>query len=125
MTKVAPTDEAISTPRANAGLIKAWDTVLFDKMTKYEGLLVEGLGAHGTKLIDAYPPAAGDSVLDCGCGWGDSTAYLASKVKEGGGMAVGVDCAPRFIEKAKEKVRFSETLSDGSLASTIHLRVPL
>ena len=89
-------------PRANAGLSKAWNTILYDKFLQWEPLLTTGLGQHGTRLVDAHPPAAGSSVLDVGCGWGDTTAVLA-KLVGAEGKVVGVDIAPRFIEQARER----------------------
>ena len=35
----------------NANVIEAWNTVLFDKFSRYQHVLIEGLGLHGTKLF--------------------------------------------------------------------------
>ena len=86
----------------NAELIEAWDTILFDKFLQFEHLLTVGLGHHGTKLFELYPPKVGAKILDFGCGLGDTTAKLATLVGEKG-LVVGGDCAPRFIVAAKER----------------------
>jgi SAM-dependent methyltransferase len=85
------------TSRPNAGTIEAWNTILFEKFRRYEHLLIEGLGQHGSRLFEQYPPLRGAKVLDVGCGMGDTTVQIAQLVGEGG-EAVGVDCADNFIE---------------------------
>lgn len=86
---------------ANAGIIEAWNTILFEKFSRYKHLLIEGLGQHGTKLFEHMPPAKGARVLDIGCGFGDSTAQLARLVGPEG-TSTGVDCAANFIEESKQ-----------------------
>ena len=98
------------TANANANIIEAWNTVLFDKFSTYKHLLVEGLGQHGTKLFEHVPPQQNTKLLDVGCGFGDSAAQLAALVGMLGSV-VGVDCAPRFI-KESERLRDKEGLSN-------------
>jgi ubiquinone/menaquinone biosynthesis C-methylase UbiE len=88
----------------NAIVIEAWNTVLFDKFCRFKHLLIDGLAAHSEEALArcAYP--AGARVLDIGCGFGDSTRHIAQRVGAAG-AAVGVDCAPRFIEAAREETR--------------------
>jgi len=88
----------------NAGAIEAWNTVLFDKFSRYEHLLVQGLGQHGSQLFERFPPAAGARVLDIGSGFGDSTVRLAQLVGAGG-EAVGVDCAQNFVDAATKRAQ--------------------
>jgi len=92
------------TPRPNAEIIQAWDTILFDKFCRYKHLLIEGLGLHGTTLFERFPPRPGSRVLDIGCGFGDTTVQLAALVGESGEV-VGVDGAPNFIEASRERAR--------------------
>jgi SAM-dependent methyltransferase len=88
------------TAPANANIIEAWNTVLFDKFTTYKHLLVEGLGQHGSKLFEHVPPIKNSSVLDIGCGFGDSSVQLAHLVGTLGSV-LGVDCAPNFIRESE------------------------
>ena len=89
---------------SNARAIEAWNTVLFDKFSTYEHLLVQGLGQHGSQLFERYPPQPGARVLDIGCGFGDSTIRLAEMVGPQG-EAVGVDCAENFVTAARSRAR--------------------
>jgi len=81
-------------------VIEAWNTVLFDKFCRFKHLLIDGLAAHSNEALTraAYPEGA--RVLDVGCGFGDSTRLIARRVGQGG-RAVGVDCAPNFVEAAR------------------------
>tara|TARA_R110002096_G_scaffold433887_4_gene653871 strand:- start:6936 stop:7817 length:882 start_codon:yes stop_codon:yes gene_type:complete len=101
-------DSKNETTSANANIIEAWNTVLFDKFTTYKHLLVDGLGQHGSKLFEHVPPVKNSSILDIGCGFGDTSAQLAERVGTLGSV-VGVDCAPNFIRES-ERLRDKEGL---------------
>lgn len=85
----------------NAIVIEAWNTVLFDKFTRFRHVLTTGLSAHGHALLARHPIAKGARVLDLGCGFGDTTQEIAQAVGPGG-QAVGIDCAANFIEVAQQ-----------------------
>ena len=84
----------------NQIIVEAWNTVLFDKFTRFRHLLVDGLSQHSEAAFErcAHPPGA--RVLDVGCGFGDSTLRIAQRVGADG-EAVGVDCAANFIAAAE------------------------
>ncbi len=84
----------------NAEAIEAWDTVLFDKFSRFRDVLTRGFSIHGDALLDRHPLRAGSRVLDVGCGFGDTTLAIARRVGEGG-EAVGIDAAARFIASAR------------------------
>lgn len=90
--------------RPNAKTIEAWNTVLFDKFSRYERVLTEGLGLHGARLFEIFPPARGATLLDVGCGFGDTVVRLAKLVGEGG-RVVGVDCAENFIAASRQRAK--------------------
>ena len=92
----------IEGPGGNDEAIEAWNTILYDKFVQHRKVLVGGLGGHGRAMLERHPPAAGDRVLDIGCGFGDTTADLARLVGAKG-EAVGVDAAPRFVEQARRE----------------------
>lgn len=90
------------TAGTNAEAIRAWDGPLYDRFVRFREVLTTGLGHHGDEALGLHPPAAGDRVLDLGCGFGDTTLGLAAMVGADG-LAVGVDAAPRFIETARRE----------------------
>lgn len=97
----APATAESGAPRdANAIVIEAWNTVLFEKFCRFRHLITHGLSAHSNELLRRHPPRAGASVLDVGCGFGDTTLQLASRVGPSG-AATGVDCAANFIASAR------------------------
>jgi SAM-dependent methyltransferase len=83
----------------NSEAIAAWDGPLYDRFVRFRHIVTAGLGAHGEEALRLYPPGPGDSVLDIGCGFGDTTQRIAAMVGDAG-SAVGVDAAERFIETA-------------------------
>jgi ubiquinone/menaquinone biosynthesis C-methylase UbiE len=85
---------------ANAEAIQAWDGPLFDRFLRFRHIVTTGLGAHGERALELFPPPAGGRVLDVGCGFGDTTQRIAGLVGPEG-EAIGVDAAARFIETAR------------------------
>ena len=85
-------------------IVQAWNTVLFDKFLRFKHLLVDGLSAHSDEALAHAGYSDGMRVLDVGCGFGDSTCRIARDVAPRG-RAVGVDCAPRFIEAARAEAQ--------------------
>jgi SAM-dependent methyltransferase len=83
----------------NLEATEAWNGPLFEVWIEYRDLVAEGLRVHGERALAANPPHEGDSVLDIGCGLGDTTVRLAELVGPGG-HAHGVDVAERMIETA-------------------------
>jgi ubiquinone/menaquinone biosynthesis C-methylase UbiE len=79
--------------------IEAWNTVLYEKFCRFRYVLTEGLSGHSEELLRRRPYDAGARVLDVGCGFGDTTQRIAAQVRPGG-AAVGVDCAPNFVDGA-------------------------
>ena len=96
MDEVAETDNAIP--------VEAWNTILFEKFTRFRWELIEGLSGHSESLFKRRPYPAGASVLDVGCGFGDTAQQIAKQVGAGGSVA-GVDCAENFINEAMREAR--------------------
>jgi SAM-dependent methyltransferase len=93
----------MGTPAAsNREATEAWSGPLFETFVKYRDLVTGGLGAHGEAAMKAHPPKPGDRVVDLGCGFGDTTQWLAGLVGDSG-EAVGVDVSEPFIQTARNE----------------------
>jgi ubiquinone/menaquinone biosynthesis C-methylase UbiE len=93
-------------PGENDVVIAAWNTVLFDKFSRFRHLVVDGVSAHSNEALARHGHPEGSRVLDVGCGFGDTTQLIARRVAPGG-EAVGVDCAGNFIASAERESRFA------------------
>jgi len=82
---------------ANTIPIEAWNTVLFEKFSRFRAVVTKGMSGHSNELLRRWPYPSGARVLDIGCGFGDTTQLIAQQVGPAG-MAVGVDCAANFID---------------------------
>ncbi|HTQ06786.1 MAG TPA: class I SAM-dependent methyltransferase [Polyangiaceae bacterium] len=91
----------------NEGAIEAWNTVLFDKFVRFRRIVTDGFAEHGARPLRERPYAAGASVLDVGCGFGDTTLVIAEQVGPLG-RATGVDCGEGFIRLAESETRALE-----------------
>jgi ubiquinone/menaquinone biosynthesis C-methylase UbiE len=85
-------------------IVKAWNTVLYDKFCRFRHLLVDGLSQHSDAALQRCGYRDGERVLDVGCGFGDSTVQIARSVAPRG-AATGVDCAANFIRDAEALAR--------------------
>ncbi len=74
----------------------AWNTVLFDKFTRFRHLVCTGLGVHSDVVLARTPYAEGEHVLDVGCGFGETTLDIARQVGPTG-RVLGTDCAERYL----------------------------
>jgi SAM-dependent methyltransferase len=75
-----------------AGLFSRWPNEAMVKV-----LFGSYLGAHRV-------PAAGERVLDVGCGFGDTTLELAERAGPEG-SALGIDCCEAFLEYGRSDAR--------------------
>jgi SAM-dependent methyltransferase len=104
----------------NAEAISAWDGPLFDAFVKFREVFTTGLGAHGNRALELYPPQQGQRVLDVGCGFGDMTQQIASLVGPDG-EAVGVDAATRFIEICVREAEEAGVANASFLAADVQI----
>ena len=85
----------------NDVVVKAWNTVLFDKFVRFKPLMIRGLSVHSDAALKRHRYPQGSRVLDVGCGFGDSTQMIAAQVGPSG-SAFGVDCAENFVEASRQ-----------------------
>jgi SAM-dependent methyltransferase len=87
---------------SNREATEAWSGPLFETFVRFRDLVTGGLGAHGETAMRAHPPRQGDKVVDLGCGFGDTTQWLAGLVGDSGEV-VGIDVSEPFIETARKE----------------------
>ena len=93
----------MSTARAiqsNNQYIDFWNVVLVPKFNTWRHVLAGGLHLHSAKVFPSLPVRSGDSVLDVGCGWGDTTLELARRVGPAGSV-IGLDCCDAFLDAGR------------------------
>ena len=84
----------------DTAFVQFWNEVLAPKFIRFKHVLVEGLEQHSEAVFPLLPVKAGDSVLDVGCGFGDTAIKLAHRVGSTG-RVVGIDCCDAFLAHAR------------------------
>jgi len=74
-----------------------WNNVLVPKFVRWRHILVDGLTLHSAKVFPALAVRKGDSVVDAGCGFGDTAIQLARLVGPSGSV-LAIDCCDGFLE---------------------------
>ena len=88
----------------DTAFVQFWNSVLEPKFTKYRHILQGGLSRHSAAVLPQLDIEKGQSVLDVGCGWGD-TAITLAKYLGSGGRAYGVDCAENYLKDGRQQAR--------------------
>ncbi|PPQ14430.1 SAM-dependent methyltransferase [Bradyrhizobium sp. AC87j1] len=84
----------------NADRVTDWNGQSGERWVAHQAQLDARLAVFGQAAIEAAAPAAGERVLDVGCGTGASTLALAARVGAGG-QVLGVDISEPLIARAR------------------------
>jgi SAM-dependent methyltransferase len=86
----------------NAEQEQYWTETAGPKWVRYEALLDRQLGPLGVAVMDRTGIAAGERVVDVGCGCGDTSVTLGRRVGPQGAV-LGVDISPPMLERARQR----------------------
>jgi SAM-dependent methyltransferase len=84
-------------PEAGNEFVDFWNEILVPKFIKYRHILVDDLTHHSAEVFPSLEVGEGDTVVDVGCGFGDTAIQLAQKVGPSGSV-LGIDCCSAFLE---------------------------
>jgi SAM-dependent methyltransferase len=84
-----------------------WNEILAPKFIKYRHILVGGLTHHSAKVFPSLEVGEGDTVVDVGCGFGDTAIQLAQRVGPSGSV-LGIDCCNTFLEMGRADAEAAE-----------------
>ena len=74
-----------------------WNEVLVPKFVRWRHVIVGGLTLHSAKVFPGLKVRPGDTVVDAGCGFGDTAIELA-RLAGPSGSVLGLDCCEAFLE---------------------------
>jgi ubiquinone/menaquinone biosynthesis C-methylase UbiE len=100
----------MTTVAQNDPFIAFWNDVLASKFEHFRNILTEGMRYHSDIALSGLALSPGASVLDVGCGWGDTALALARQL-DSGGSVLGIDCCEAFLKRGR-KDALSEGLSN-------------
>lgn len=101
MTHQNPDFSNANAPAAMSPIAHFWNDVLAPKFITYRHILEGGLARHSADVLPTLNVKTGDTILDVGCGFGDSAIDLAKHVGSTGHVT-GVDCCEAFLALARE-----------------------
>jgi ubiquinone/menaquinone biosynthesis C-methylase UbiE len=79
-----------------------WNEILVPKFIAYKHILVDGLTHHSNAIFPNLEVKYGDSVLDVGCGFGDTAVELCRNVGPEGRVK-GIDCCDAFLDYGRKE----------------------
>jgi SAM-dependent methyltransferase len=88
----------------NAEQIQFWNEQMGATWVAHQSMLDAQIGVYGREAMDRARLATGESVLDIGCGCGDTTMELAGRVGPRG-RVTGVDISGPMLGHAQARVR--------------------
>jgi SAM-dependent methyltransferase len=95
---------------ANAAQIDYWNTVAGETWARFQEQLDRQVEPLGLAAMDALAPRDGEQVIDIGCGCGQTSLALASRVAPTG-TVVGVDISKPMLAVARSRPRPTASLA--------------
>ena len=99
-----PTESTIASAPPNAEQVALWNDVLVERFTRFRPVIGDAAAAHSDIALRRHPAAAGERVLDVGCGFGETSLALGRVVGPRGAV-LGVDVCEPFLAVAREEAR--------------------
>jgi SAM-dependent methyltransferase len=88
----------------NAQQIEYWNEAAGPRWVEASDFLDAQIGGLGLQAIDRAAPAAGDRVIDVGCGTGQTSAQLGERVGPSGSV-LGIDISAVMLARAQARAR--------------------
>jgi SAM-dependent methyltransferase len=92
----------IQTISSNITQIEYWNTKAGETWAKFQEALDRQIETLGLAAMDTLRPEKGEHIIDIGCGCGQTSLDLASRVGAGG-LVVGVDISKPMLEVARRR----------------------
>jgi SAM-dependent methyltransferase len=96
--------ERLPSTGPNAEQITYWNETAAPKWISHESMLDTQIGPLGRAAMDRARILSGERVLDVGCGCGDTTIELASRVGAAGAV-LGIDISMPMLDRATRRAR--------------------
>jgi SAM-dependent methyltransferase len=90
------------TASSNVAQVEYWNTRAGETWVKFQEALDRQIGPLGLAAMETLAPEVGEHILDVGCGCGQSSLDLASRVG-GTGSVLGVDISKPMLEVARRR----------------------
>src|SRR5881296_2393320 len=94
----------MSAPEANAEQIRYWNEAAGPKWVSFQKVIDAQIAPLGERAMDRASIGPGERVADVGCGCGDTTITLATRVGPQG-LVLGVDISTPMLERAVATAR--------------------
>jgi SAM-dependent methyltransferase len=91
-------------PSGNDAQNEFWNGVAGERWVRNQTRLDLALGTFGEAMLDRLGIVPGQSVLDVGCGTGETLLSIARRLA-GQGLVVGVDLSRPMLARARERTR--------------------
>jgi SAM-dependent methyltransferase len=94
----------IQTTSSNIAQIEYWNTKAGETWAKFQEALDRQIEGLGLAAMDTLKPKEGEHIIDIGCGCGQTSLDLGSRVGAAGSV-VGVDISKPMLEVARRRPR--------------------